>query len=270
VVPNFSHVIVIIFENTEYSSVVGSSSWPNFNHLAQQYTLMTNDYAVSHPSLPNYLALTSGSTQGITSDCTTCWINATNIADQVESSGRTWKGYMENMPSPCYLGDSGTYAQRHNPFVYYNDIRTNTTRCNKDDVPLTQFDTDLSNNQLPALAWITPNLCNDGHDCAASTADTFLGNEVNKILSSPAFDSNSLLVITFDEGTTTASCCGLPSSAGGKIATLLIGNLVKPGYQDATPYSHYSLVKTIEQGWGLSELNHAADLLTNVILAPWK
>ncbi len=268
--PNFSHVITLILENREYSSVVGSASWPNFNTLEQHYTLLTNDYAVTHPSLPNYLALTGGSTQGITSDCTTCWVNATNIADTVETSGRSWKAYLESMPSPCYLGDSGTYAQKHNPFVYYNDIRTNTSRCQQDDVPLTQLDTDLANNQLPAYAWITPNLCDDGHDCSDSTADTWLGQEVNQILSSSAFDANSLLIVTFDEGTTDASCCGLPASAGGHIATLLIGNLVKAGYQDATAYDHYSLLKTIEAAWGLPSLGHEADAGTTTILAPWK
>jgi hypothetical protein len=268
--PNFSHVITLILENREYSSVLGSASWPNFNRLAQQSTLLTKDYAVTHPSLPNYLALTGGSTQGISSDCTTCWVNAANIADTVDTSGRSWKGYMESMPAPCYLGNSGSYAQKHNPFVYYNDIRTNPSRCQQHDVPLTQLATDLANNQLPAYAWITPNLCDDGHDCSDSTADTWLGKEVNQILSSSAFDANSLLIVTFDEGTTDASCCGLPASAGGQIATLLIGNLVKAGYQDSTAYDHYSLLKTIEAAWGLPSLGQEADSGTNTILAPWK
>ncbi len=269
-VPAFSHVFVIIFENHEYSSVVGSSSWSNFNSLAAKYTLLTQSYAVAHPSLPNYLALTSGSTQGITSDCNTCYVNATNIADLIEGSGRTWKAYMESMPSACYLGNSGDYAQKHNPFVYFDDIRTNSARCQSDDVSLTQFDTDLANNKVPNFVWITPNLCNDGHDCSASTADGFLGYEVSKIFTSPAFDQNSLLVITFDEGSSNASCCGLPSSAGGHIATLLISDLVKTGYQDATPYSHYSILKTIADSWGLSYLVHVGDSATNSIVAPWK
>lgn len=269
-VPNFSHVIIMIFENREYSSVVGSSSWVNFNNLAAKYALLTQSYAVDHPSLPNYLALTSGSTQGITSDCTSCFVNATNVADLVENDGKTWKAYMESMPSPCYLGDSGDYAQKHNPFVYYDDIRTNTSRCQNDDVPLTQLDTDLSNNALPAYAWITPNLCHDGHDCSDSTADGFLGYEVSKILVSPSFDQNSLLIITFDEGSSDATCCGLPSSAGGHIATLLISDLVKTGYNDSTPYDHYSILKTIADAWGLPYLAHVSNSSTNSITAPWK
>jgi hypothetical protein len=269
-VPNFSHVILIIFENREYGSVVGNSSWPNFNALASQYALLTRFYAVAHPSLPNYIALTSGSTQGITSDCTTCYVNATNIADIIEQGGKSWKGYMEDMPSACYIGSSGDYAQKHDPFIYFNDIRTDTNRCASHVVPLTQFNTDLANNKLPSFSWITPNMCNDGHDCSSSTADSFLGAEVSKILAAPAFDQNSLLIITFDEGTTNASCCGLPSSAGGHVATLLISGRVKSGYQDSTSYDHYSILKTLADAWGLPYLVHVGDSGTKSITAVWK
>jgi hypothetical protein len=269
-VPNFSHIIVIIFENREYSSVVGNGSWPNFNNLASNYALLTQSYAVAHPSLPNYIALTSGSTQGITSDCTSCFVNATNIGDILEQNGKSWKGYMEDMPSPCYIGNSGDYAQKHNPFIYYDDIRTNSDRCASHVVPLTQFDTDLSNNQLPDFSWITPNLCNDGHDCSSSTADSFLGSEVNKILASPSFDQNSLLIITFDEGTSGSGCCGLPSNAGGHIATLFISSLAKAGYQDSTSYDHYSILKMMADAWGLPYLEHAGDSNTYSIMDVWK
>jgi len=226
----------MIFENEEYTSIIGKSTLPNFNKLAKQYALLTNDYAVGHPSLPNYVALTSGSTQGITSDCGSCSVNATNIADEIQSSGRSWKGYMESMPSPCYLNSSSGYSLNHNPFIHYNDIKSNTARCQQHVVPLTQLDTDLKNHALPSFAWITPNLCNSGHDCGATAADKFLGPEVSKIISSSSFDQNSLLIVTFDEGSSTKSCCNLPSKAGGRIATILISKLVKPGYQDATAY----------------------------------
>lgn len=268
-VPVFSHIIVILFENKELSSIIGNSHLPYLNRLAKQYALLTNDYAVSHPSLPNYIALTSGDTQGITSDCTNCFVKQENLMDQIESSGRTWKAYMEDMPAPCGLGNKGNYAQKHNPFVYYDDIRTDPARCQQDDVPYSQFDRDLKNNQLPAFAWITPNLCNDAHDCPSATADQWLGPVVNNILNSTAFDQTSLLVITFDEGTTNQGCCGLPANAGGKIATLLISKLVRPGFQDDTAYSHYSLLKTIETSWGLKLLGHAADANTALITVPW-
>ena len=269
--PEFSHVIIIIFENKEERDIIGKSTLPNFNNLAQQYALLTNYYAIRHPSLPNYIALTSGYTQGITSDCTDCFVNQTNLMDLIENSGRTWKAYMEGMPAPCALGNIGEYAQKHDPFVYYDDVLTNSARCQQDVVPFSQFASDLKNNQLPSFAWITPNMCNDAHDCPAETADEWLGPEVNKILQSAAFDQNSLLAITFDEGTTNKSCCSLPSSAGGNITTLLISKLVKPGFKDNTPYSHYSLLKTIETSWGLQPLlGHAADSQTTLITAPWK
>lgn len=268
-VPVFSHVIVLMFENKEYSSIIGKSNLPNFNNLASQNTLLTNSYAIAHPSLTNYIAFTSGSTQGITSNCTHCFLKVTNIADSIEASGRTWRGYMESMPSPCYIGNSGLYVQKHNPFVYYDDIRKNSTRCAQGVVPLTQLDADLQNNTLPNFSWITPNQCNNSHDCSSTVADKFLGDQVNKIITSPAFDQNSLLIITYDEGSSSATCCGV-SSGGGRIVTILISPLAKPGFQDATPYNHYSVLKTIEESWGMPHLLHAGDSKTSLITAPWK
>jgi phospholipase C len=260
----------MVFENEEFSRIIGNSSLPNFNKLAQQYTLLTSDFAVTHPSLPNYIALTSGNTQGISSDCATCTANVTNITDLIESSGRTWKAYMESMPSACTLNSVSGYTPNHDPFVHYNDIRNNANRCQQHVVPLTQLDIDLQNRAMPSYGWVTPNLCDSGHDCGAAAADKFLGPEVNKIISSPAFDQNSLLIVTFDEGNSDQSCCGLPSHAGGKVATILISGLVKTGFQDSTAYSHYSILKTIEASWGLSKLGHSSDAQTNVISAPWK
>jgi hypothetical protein len=270
-VPVFSHVIIIILENEEASSIIGNSSMSNLNKLAQQYTSLADYYAIGHPSLPNYIAMTSGNTQGITSDCTKCFVDQTNLMDLIEKSGKTWKAYMEDMPAACTLGSKGNYAQKHNPFIYYDNIRTNTARCQQNDVPFSQFDDDLKNNKLPAYAWISPNLCNDGHDCPVETADQWLGPVADNILHSTAFDQNSLLVITFDEGTSNSGCCGLPAKAGGKITTLLISKLVKPGFQDNTPYTHYSLLKTIETSWGLQPLlGHSGDAETTLITAPWK
>jgi phosphatidylinositol-3-phosphatase len=269
-VPRFSHVIILIFENKEYGSIIGKSRLPNFNQLAQKYTLLKKSYAAAHPSLPNYISLTSGSTQGITTDCTTCYLNLTNIADSIETGGRTWKAYLEDKPTTCYVGSSGLYVQKHNPFIYYDDIRNNKTRCHQHVVPLTQLDADLQNNTLADFAWIIPNQCNNSHDCATTVSDQFLGAEVNKIITLPAFDVNSLLVVTFDESTSTGTCCGLPSSAGGHIVTFIISLLVKTGYQDTTPYSHYSLVKTIEKSWNLPYLGHAGDTTIALITASWK
>ena len=246
-VPAFDHIFTIVMENHSYGQIIGSGSAPYINSLAAKYGLATNYFAVAHPSLPNYLALTGGSTFGITSDCTTCFVNAPNIAkDRVETSGRSWKAYMESMPRACFVGDSYPYMQKHDPFIYYNDIRTNAAECNK-VVPYTNLATDLkSTSTTPNYAWITPNMCDDMHDCSVSTGDTWLKNNVPAILNSAAFTAqNSLLMITWDEDN---------SSSGNHVATLVIAKSVPAGFRSGVHYTHYSLLRTVESAWGLSPL----------------
>lgn len=256
-VPAFSHVFVIVMENNEYGNIIGSGAAPYINSLARSYGLATNYYAASHPSLPNYLALTAGSTFGITSDCTTCYVNATNIADQVEASGRSWKAYMEDMPSACYTGASyGNYAMKHDPFMYYNDIRTNAARCAAHVVPFTQFSADMSSGNVPNFVWITPNMCDDMHDCGVSTGDNWLRNVVPTITGSAAFRNGGVLLITWDEGSTSAGCCG--DTSGGHVATLVISPRSIPGYRSAVAENHYGLLRTVEDALRLSHLNAAS------------
>ena len=243
-------------ENNEYRSIVGNRDAPYINSLARHYGLATQYYAISHPSLPNYLALTSGSTFGITEDCTRCFVEATNIADQVEASGRTWRAYMESMPSPCFIGDANTYVQKHNPFLYYNDIRTNPARCRANVVPFTQFGTDLLGGPVANYVWITPNLCNDMHDCSISTGDRWLSQVVPTILNSSAFQDRGALFITWDEGSSNGGCCTIAS--GGRIATIVISPLAKSGFQSSVAETHYSLLRTIESAWGLLPLDGAS------------
>ncbi len=246
-VPAFNHIFTIVMENHSYGQIIGSGSAPYINSLAAKYGLATNYFAVAHPSLPNYLALTGGSTFGITSDCTTCFVSAPNIAkDRVEASGRSWKAYMESMPRPCFVGDSYPYMQKHDPFIYFNDIRTNATECNK-VVPYSTLATDLkSAGTTPNYAWITPNMCNDMHDCSVSTGDTWLKNNVPAILNSAAFTTqNSLLMITWDEDN---------GSSGNHVATLVIAKSVPAGFRSSVRYTHYSLLRTVESAWGLSPL----------------
>jgi acid phosphatase len=243
---------------------------PNFNRWIEQYALLTDYYAVSHPSLPNYLALIGGETFGIHSDCFDCFLNAPSLPDELEASGRTWKDYQEDMPAPCALGHNGKmYTQVIDPFVYFDPIRLNPDRCDQDVLPLTRLDQDLSQGSLPDFVFITPNLCNDAHRCELDVTDRWLAAMITKLTNSKSYDSHSLIVITFDEGATNASCCGLGLEAGGHIATLLISPLVKTGFEDGTPYSHYSLLKTIETSWGLPLLGHTADAQTNLIASPW-
>lgn len=271
-VPNFQHIVIVIFENKEFGTVVDNYHMPYFNKLATSYTLLTQYYAVTHPSLPNYLALIGGDTFGVNFDCTSCAVNDQSLPDLIEGSGRTWKTYQEDMPSSCFIGaEAGNYAMKHNPFIYFMPIRLDAKRCNQSIVPFTQLASDIATAALPNFIFITPNMCNDAHDCTIDIADVWLQNFMNKMM--PALDQSGqpyLIVLTWDEGQGNHSCCGLPAQAGGRIATILVSPEAKNGFQDDTPYSHYSLLKTIESAWGLTQLGHSADPQTSVIVAPWK
>ncbi len=215
-IPNFDHIVLIALENRDFKDVIGSAQMPYLNTLAQQNVLLSNYFAVLHPSLPNYVALISGSTQNITSDCIDCFVNQPNLADLIEGSGRTWKTYQEDMPTPCFLGNADPYFQKHDPFIYFDSIRLNTYRCSQSVVPLTQLDTDLADNRLPNFSFIMPNICNSGHNCPPRTADNWLNLVVTKLQASPSLGKNSLIIITFDEGgeQSNGSCCGLGSQGG--------------------------------------------------------
>jgi hypothetical protein len=242
-------------ENEESPSIIGNGSAPYINGLAKSSGLATQYYSITHPSLPNYLALTAGSTFGISSDCTTCWVSATNLADQVEASGRSWKAYLEDMPSACFVGDAYPYMQKHNPWIYFNDIRTNAVRCNARVVPFSQLGSDLAGGSVPNYVWITPNMCNDMHDCSIATGDSWLSQHVPAILNSTAFRNGGVLFITWDEGSTNAGCC--TNAAGGQVATLVISPLARTGFQSGVPETHYSLLRTIEDSWNLPRLGGA-------------
>jgi phosphatidylinositol-3-phosphatase len=272
VIPNFKHIVMVLLENKEFGLVVNNGRMPYFNELARNYTLLTQHYAVAHPSLPNYLALIAGDTFGVTFDCTKCLQDAQTLPDLLEASGRTWKTYQEDMPSACFEGsDWADYSIKHNPFMYFNSIRLDSQRCQRSVVPLSQLYVDLAAGELPNFAFITPNLCNDAHDCGLRTTDDWLKALMAALL--PALDDDGqpyLVVITWDEGQGDHSCCGLPEEAGGRIATILVSPQARTGFQDATPYTHYSLLKTISDAWRLPYLGHAADPDNVLITAPWK
>ena len=261
--PDFSHIFVIMMENRSYDDIMNGEDTPYITQLASQYGLATKYYAITHPSLPNYIATTSGDTQDITSDCTNCFVDAQNLVDSLEAGGKTWRAYMEDMPQPCFVGDAYPYMQKHNPFIYYDDIRTNPTRC-ADIVPLTRLSSDIATHAVPDFVWITPNMCHDMHDCTASSSDAWLKTIVPQITSSHAWKDNGLLVITWDEGTDNSGCCQY--AAGGHIATLVISPLVPAGTRSAQPYDHYSLLRTITQAWGLREPGHAASAATRPLV----
>jgi hypothetical protein len=248
-------LIVVLMENEEATEVIGNPAAPYINLLAHRYGLATQSFAIGHPSLPNYLALTSGSTQGVTSDCTGCHFAAPNIVDQLEAAGISWKAYLEDEPYPCFRGASaGAYVKKHNPFIYFDDVVGSAQRCQK-LVGFGQLATDLRSGRLPTYAWISPNLCDDGHDCGLSAGDRFLARTVPMLVRE--IGPNGLLVLTWDEGSSDDGCCGI--ARGGHITTIVVGPDVRRGARNASPIDHYGVLATIESTLGLPLLRGAND-----------
>lgn len=268
-IPVFSRIIIILFENKEFGSVIGNHQMPAYNRLAEQFTLLTAYYGLQHPSLPNYLALTAGQTFGINTNCETCFVDAANLATQIEKSDRTWKDYQEDMPKTCFDKSTTNYAVKHNPFIYFNDIRLDSARCEEHIVPLPQLESDIAVNNLPNFIWITPNMCHSAHDCGLDQTDAWIADWLPRLMASPVYDDQTMIILTWDEGQGNHGCCGY-DPGGGRVPTVLISPLVKAGFQDDTPYTHYSLLKTIELSWGLDLLEHAGDPNTTAITAPFK
>ena len=251
-----SHVIVLMMENEESTDVIGVPAAPYANVLARRYGLATQSFAITHPSLPNYFALTSGSTQGVSTDCTECTVAAPNIVDQLEAAHITWKAYLENAPTACFKGaTAGEYAKKHNPFIYYDDVAHSPHRCGK-LVGFGALAADLRHGRLPTYAWISPNLCDDGHDCGVAGGDRFLARTVPSLLGE--LGPHGLLVLTWDEGSSDKGCCGA-AARGGRIATILAGPDVRRGGRDDRPVDHYGVLGTIEEALGLPPLAGAAD-----------
>src|SRR5438067_667636 len=250
-VPRAGHVFLVMEENHSYSSVIGNSSMPYFNGLAQQYGLATQYYANTHPSIGNHFMLTTG--QIITNDDSySGTVSADNLVREFISAGKTWKSYAESLPSVGYTGSSSPYAKRHNPFAYFTDVvNSSTEKLNL--VPFTQLKTDMANGQLPDFSYIVPNMNNDAHNGTLGTADTWLKNNIAPILAGSTFQQDGLMIIVFDESVDTDT-----SHGGGHIAMLAIGPGVKAGYKSTTTYQHQSTLKLIEQALGMSSFPGAA------------
>ena len=244
------HVVIIVMENKAASRILGADDVPYLNRLAKHNALAANYHAITRPSLPNYLALTSGTTAGITTNCTPrktgCQAEVRTIADEITASGRAWRMYAEGMPGPCRAEDSGRYSVKHNPFMYYPSVTDDRELCADRVVPLGWLDEDLkSARSLPDYVFITPDMCSGTHDCPVRSGDDWLSRQVPKILASPAFTTkNSLLVVTYDEG----------SSASNRVAAVFAGPAARKGHVSDTRFTHYSLLRTIEDAWGLDPL----------------
>jgi phosphatidylinositol-3-phosphatase len=251
-VPAFSHIYVIVMENHEYGSIVGSSKAPYINALIRSHGLATNYTAVSHPSEPNYLALWGGSTFGVHDDGIHN-LAARNLADQLGTHHKTWHVYAQDLPGVCstvasasggvdLVGAAGEYVRKHEPAISFTNIsRNHPSRCSR-ITRLSGFNPAAANFEL-----IVPNMINDMHDGSIAQGDAFLRAFVPRIVRSRAF-ANSLLVITWDEGSTSVG-------GGGHVATIVISGRSPAGFRSAIAHNHYSLLRTIQDAWGLGCLN---------------
>src|SRR5437899_1102491 len=251
VAPQAGHVFLVTEENHDYSAVIGSSSMPYLNSLAQQYGLATQYYANTHPSIGNYFELATG--QIITNnDSYSTIVTVDNIVRQLLAAGKTWKSYAEDLPSVGFTGaTSGGYARKHNVFALLSDVVNDAAQV-QNLVPVTQFATDLANGTLPDFVNIVPNLCNDAHDCSLATADAWLQSNIDPLIKSALFQQDGLLIITFDESS------GDNSNGGGRIVWVAVSPKAKRGYQSATLYQHQSTLRLILKGLGVTAFPGAA------------
>jgi phosphatidylinositol-3-phosphatase len=250
-----SRIAVLVLENKEYNQIIGSPGAPYLNALARHSAVAANYYAITHPSLPNYLALTGGSTFGFAgSDCGTCSVSHRNLVDELEAAGISWKVYAQDMPSTCSTQiTAGAYVRRHDPFLYYRNVADNPKRC-QFVVPGTTLNHDLAAHALPRFMWLIPDLCDDMHSCGTYTGDVYLRSVVPRLLA--ALGPSGVLFVTFDEGSSNLGCCRV--ARGGRILTLVAGPGARAGARSMTPYDHYSLLRTIEDLLGLPRLGGAA------------
>jgi len=277
---NFQHVFVIMMENTGYDSLIGNPNAPWINNAAARYGLAKTYYGVTHPSQPNYIAATSGSTNGVPDD-NDITISVPNIVDQLEANGKTWRAYMQSL-SLCngnLLASScgnQLYERKHDPFVSYKDVQNNPARM-ANIVDFSQFATDLANKTVPDYSWISPDQCTDMHGRGGpstdpcnfgnvqgliATGDAFLSSTVNEIMNSSAWNGNSIIFITWDESgfpfVDTSGCCDA-NPGGGHVVMLTISHSDHSARTSSVAYNHYSMLSTIEGGWQLGCLAFTCD-----------
>jgi phosphatidylinositol-3-phosphatase len=231
-VPRLAHVVVIVFENHERGEIIGSGAAPTFDRLASTYAQATAYDGVAHPSLPNYLALISGSTHGVTNDCTDCPQSGPTIGTQLSAVHRRWAAYAEGYPA------SGRFATKHMPFLYFARDRSHV-------LPLGRF----RPGRLPAFSLVVPDLCHDMHDCSVATGDDWLRHFVTPLLTV----EKTAVFIVFDEGTTDVG-------GGGNVALIIAGTAVRHHSVFAGVTSHYGLLHTVEAALGLAALGRARSM----------
>jgi hypothetical protein len=239
----FQRVFIIVLENANYDQ---SMAQTYLSELSHKGAALNNFHAETHPSYPNYLALVAGNTFGIDSDGQTD-LDKTNLSDLMETAKISWKVYAEQLPTqPCSkVIQSGTYVRKHEPFISFLNVQKDPNRCAK-IVNSNQLAKDIAAGQLSQYNLYIPDLNNDGHDTGVGYASKWLQGFLTPLMAEPKFAEGTLVVVTFDEA--------LDSSPDNQIYTVLLGNMVKAGSSSVTPYTHYSLLRTIEDNFGLGNL----------------
>lgn len=263
-IPKPDHIVIVIFENHSYASILGSSAAPNINSLANDSNaaVFTKSYAIEHPSQPNYIDLFSGGNQGVINDNVPANYPFTtpNIASQLLDSGKTFVTYSEDLPSVGFNGaSSGYYARKHNPAANWIGSGINQLPISISQ-PFTSFSSIGNYGFLPTVSYVVPNLVNDMHNGTGTTpisnGDTWLHANLNNYILW-AKSNNSLLIVTFDED---------DNSSSNQILTIFYGQMVKGG-QYSNTINHYSILRTIEDMYGLTYAGNAAT--TNPINNCW-
>ena len=239
-IPHPDHVVVVVMENHSYDQIIQATDAPFINGLARTGALFTQSYAVAHPSEPNYLALFSGSTQGLTDDSCPHTYGGPNLASQVLAAHRTFAGFSEGLPATGFTGcDAGSYARRHNPWADFSNVPATANQ------PFSRWPTNPA--ALPALSFVVPDVTNDMHDGSIATGDSWLASHVGPY-ATWARTHNSLLVLTWDED---------DNNAANHVVTLVVGSGVRPG-QYAERVDHYRVLRMLTDLLGVAPVGQAA------------
>jgi phosphatidylinositol-3-phosphatase len=258
-------VFVIVLENHDWSSIQGAASAPYINQTLLAEGAHAGNYMNVpglHPSLPNYIWMEAGSTLGVTDDAAPAYHKLTtsqHLVTLLKNAGLTWRAYQEDIPgTDCPLTNVNQYAPKHLPMIYFTDVNGGVNRSSSECIshirPYTELSRDLETDAVAAYNFITPNLCNDMHDCSIATGDAWLAREVPRILASKAYRDGGALFVTFDE------------SAGSDvpIGFIALSPLVKPGYSNTIRYTHSSLLRSVQEIFGVTPLLGDAANATNI------
>jgi hypothetical protein len=269
-VPQPPHIAVLALENKSYRQVIGSPHAPYLNRLARHYALASRYYSIGHPSLPNYLALTGGSTFGIHHNCAGCQTSAQNLLTQLDGARISWRAYFQGLPAPgSAVVRAGEYSTHYNPFTYFDRIR-DSGRDRARILSFGRLKDDLHRHDLPRFTWIAPDLRHDGHDASLAASDRFAAHLVPPLLH--ALGPHGVLYLTWDEGARPDRAGLGGRRGGGQVALIAAGGGAGHGVTVRTPADHYALLRTIQANLRLPTLGRsgstATPLLTGLLRTP--